>query len=56
MNEKLGIDFSEHLRVEGLANNTNGMMSGSILSEAAALDVKIHYELRNHFVWAVSLI
>jgi phosphopantetheinyl transferase len=56
MNEKLGIDFSEHLRVEGLANNTNGMMSGSILSEAAALDVKIHYELRDHFIWAVSLI
>jgi phosphopantetheinyl transferase len=56
MNEKLGIDFSEHLRVEGLANNTNGMMSGSILSEAAALDLQIHYELRDHFVWAVSLI
>jgi len=56
MNEKLGIDFSEHLRVEGLANNTNGMMSGSILSEAAALDVQIHYALRENFVWAVSLI
>ncbi len=56
MNEKLGLDFSEHLRVEGLTNNTNGMMSGSILSEAAALDVEIHYELRENFVWAVSLI
>jgi phosphopantetheinyl transferase len=56
MNEKLGLDFSEHLRVEGLANNTNGLMSGSILSEAAALDVEIHYELRENFVWAVSLI
>jgi hypothetical protein len=32
------------------------MMSGSILSEAAALDVQIHYELRENFVWAVSLI
>jgi len=56
MNEKLGIDFSEHLRVEGLTNNTNGMMSGSILSEAAALDVQIHYGLRENFIWAVSLI
>jgi phosphopantetheinyl transferase len=56
MNEKLGIDFSEHLRIEGLTNNTNGIMSGSILSEATALDVQIHYELRENFVWAVSLI
>jgi phosphopantetheinyl transferase len=56
MNEKLGIDFSENLRVEGLTNHTSGMMSGSILSEAAALDVQIHYELRENFVWAVSLI
>lgn len=56
MNEKLGIDFSEHLRVEGLTNHTSGMMSGSILSEAAALDVQIHYELRENFVWVVSLI
>jgi phosphopantetheinyl transferase len=56
MNEKLGIDFSAHLRVEGLTNNRNGIMAGSILSEAAALDVQIHYELRENFVWAVSLI
>jgi phosphopantetheinyl transferase len=56
MNEKIGIDFSEHLRVEGLTNNTKGMMLASILSEAAALDVQIHYELRENFVWAVSLI
>jgi len=56
MNEKLGIDFSEQLRVEGLANHTNGIMAGSILSEATALDVQIHYELRENFVWAVSLI
>ena len=56
MNEKLGIDFSTHLRIEGLTNNTNGIMSGSIFSEATALDVQIHYELRENFVWAVSLI
>jgi phosphopantetheinyl transferase len=56
MNEKLGLDFSEHLRVEDLTNNTDGIMSGSILSEATALDVQIHYELRENFVWAVSLI
>jgi len=56
MNEKLGLDFSQHLRVEGLTNNTNAIMSGSILSEASALDVQIHYELRENFVWAVSLI
>jgi phosphopantetheinyl transferase len=56
MNEKLGIDFSADLRVEGLTNSTNGIMSGSILSEATALDVQIHYELRENFVWAVSLI
>ena len=56
MNEKLGINFSEHLRIEGLTNNTKAMMSASILSEAAALDVQIHYELRENFVWAVSLI
>jgi phosphopantetheinyl transferase len=56
MNEKLGIDFSAHLRIEGLTNNRNGIMSGSILSEATALDVQIHYELRENFVWAVSLI
>lgn len=56
MNEKLGIDFSEHLRIEGLTTNTNGIMSGSILSEASALDVEIHYALRENFVWAVSLI
>jgi len=56
MNEKLGIDFSADLRVEGLTNNTNGIMAGSILTEATALDVKIHYELRENFVWAVSLI
>jgi phosphopantetheinyl transferase len=56
MNEKLGINFSEHLRIEGLTNNTKAMMSASILSEAAALDVHIHYELRENFVWAVSLI
>ena len=56
MNEKLGIDFSAHLRIEGLTNSTNGIMSGSILSEATALDVQIHYELRENFVWAVSLI
>jgi phosphopantetheinyl transferase len=56
MNEKLGIDFSEHLRVEGLTNNTKGIMAGSILSEASSLDIQIHYELRENFVWAVSLI
>lgn len=56
MNEKLGVNFSEHLRIEGLTNNTKAMMSASILSEAAALDVQIHYELRENFVWAVSLI
>lgn len=56
MNEKLGINFSEHLRIEGLTNNTKAIMSASILSEAAALDVQIHYELRENFVWAVSLI
>lgn len=56
MNEKLGINFSEHLRIEGLTNNTKAMMFASILSEAAALDVQIHYELRENFVWAVSLI
>jgi phosphopantetheinyl transferase len=56
MYEKLGIDFSEHLRIEGLTNNKKGIMAGSILSEATALDVQIHYELREHFVWAVSLI
>ena len=56
MNEKLGINFSEHLRIEGLTNNTKAMISASILSEAAALDVQIHYELRENFVWAVSLI
>jgi phosphopantetheinyl transferase len=56
MNEKLGIDFSADLRVEGLTNNRNGIMAGSILSEATALDVQIHYELRENFVWSVSLI
>jgi hypothetical protein len=56
MNEKLGIDFSEHLKVEGLTSNTKGMIYASILSEASALDVEIHYELRENFVWAVSLI
>ncbi|MCE2675799.1 MAG: 4'-phosphopantetheinyl transferase superfamily protein [Sediminibacterium sp.] len=56
MNEKLGIDFSADLRVEDLVNNTNGIMAGSILTEATALDVQLHYELRENFVWAVSLI
>jgi phosphopantetheinyl transferase len=56
MYEKLGIDFSEHLRIEHLSNNKIGIMAGSILSEASALDVQIHYELRENFVWAVSLI
>jgi phosphopantetheinyl transferase len=56
MNEKLGIDFSEQLRIESLTNDTKGILQASILSEASALEVQIHYELRENFVWAVSLI
>ena len=56
MNEKLGIDFSEQLRIEEVASASKGILNASILSDALALEVQIHYEITNNFVWAVSVI
>ena len=55
MNEKLGVDFSEQLRIEELAISPKGILNASILSDALALEVQIHYEIANNFVWAVSV-
>jgi phosphopantetheinyl transferase len=55
MHEKLGIDFSKQLRIEELPTLSKGIIPATILSESIALEVEIHYEKRENFVWAVSV-
>lgn len=55
MYEQLGIDFSEQLRVESLPFLQKGKASASILTEASSMEVEIHYEQRENFVWAVCI-
>lgn len=55
MNEKLGVDFSENLRVDELASATSGIIPATIFSDAMVQEVQIHYEITNNFVWAISV-
>ncbi len=56
MNEKLGIDFSENLRVDELAKNSSGIIPATIFSDALALEVQIFYTIAADFVWAASIV
>jgi phosphopantetheinyl transferase len=55
MHEKLGIDFSAHLRIEQLPSFAKGNIPATILSEAIALEVEIHYERKENFFLAVCV-
>ena len=56
MNEKLGVDFSKNLIVDELANFSDGIIPATVLSDALALEVQIHYAFTPTFVWAACVV
>ena len=56
MHEKLGIDFSQNLRIESLGKAPQGELTAAIVSEAHALEVQINYAITSEFVWATCVV
>ena len=56
MNEKSGINFAENLLVEQVAKIDNSVIPATILGDAIALDVQIHYHISPEFVWAACVV